>query len=78
MSNELHRPQVDNDSTVTSLIKTYMHAHYGVFGLQEIRDKIEEVLPGAVVWEFLQTQDGKDLPPHLKDENYLLTIVKSI
>jgi hypothetical protein len=66
------------DSQVKELIKVYVRSRYGVHGLEDIRDQIQGALPGAIVVEFKQTQDCKDLPPQLQDEQYLLSITKSI
>ncbi|MFJ2676796.1 hypothetical protein [Pseudomonas sivasensis] len=66
------------DLQVKNLIKEYVKSRYAVHGIDNIRDKIQEFLPGAIVVEFLQTLEGKNLPPRLKDEHYLLAITKSI
>lgn len=66
------------DLQVKNLIKEYVKFRYEVHGIDNIRDKIQEFLPGAIVVEFLQTLEGKNLPPRLKDEQYLLAITKSI
>lgn len=74
----MHPDQAVLDSQVKNLIKGYVRSRYDVHGIDNIRDKIQEFLPGAIVVEFLQTQDAKDLPPQLQDEQYLLSITKSI
>lgn len=74
----MHPDKTVLDSQVKELIKGYVRSRYGVQGLENIRDTIQEFLPGAIVVEFLQTQDCKDLPPRLQDEHYLLSITKSI
>lgn len=79
MSNQVIRqPQQEIDLAVTKMIKTYLASTYGTIYPDQQRQKISEILPGAVVIEFKRTSMWKELPPTEQEEQYLLRLVKSI